>query len=142
MNIDDLLNTYFEGETTAEEERRLRAFFASDDVPQRLAAYKPLFAYFDAEICKEQQKAGAPAKRLKLIYWASGIAASILLAIGGWQALSTGADPCLCSGNYVIINGHCYTDIEKVRSLAMEALQEVATPADAYFPESDMFSDE
>ena len=31
----------------------------------------------------------------------------------------------------------CYTDIHKVRSLAIEALQEVATPADDYFPEMD-----
>ena len=29
------------------------------------------------------------------------------------------------------------SDIHKVRSLAIEALQEVATPADDYFPEMD-----
>ena len=36
--------------------------------------------------------------------------------------------------NYVVINGRCYTDIHKVRSMALEALQEVAIPTDAYFP--------
>ena len=30
-----------------------------------------------------------------------------------------------------------YTDIHKVRSMALEALQEVATPTDEYFPEAD-----
>ena len=35
------------------------------------------------------------------------------------------------------IRDSCYTDIHKVRSLAIEALQEVATPADDYFPEMD-----
>lgn len=33
MNIDELLNRYFEGETSAEEEQKLRRFFASDNVP-------------------------------------------------------------------------------------------------------------
>ena len=47
------------------------------------------------------------------------------------------ADPCFCSDNYVVINGRCYTDIHKVRSLAIEALQEVATSANDYFPEMD-----
>ena len=47
------------------------------------------------------------------------------------------ADPCFCSDSYVVINGRCYTDIHKVRSLAIEALLEVATPADDYFPEMD-----
>ena len=41
MNIDELLNRYFEGETSAEEEQKLRRFFASDNVPENLSAYKP-----------------------------------------------------------------------------------------------------
>jgi hypothetical protein len=144
MNIDDLLNKYFEGETTTEEERSLRAFFASGEVPPRLDVYKPMFTYFDEEIRKEQEKTKTRLPLRTLVYWASGIAAAILLTVGiGQRFLSpTLPDPCLCSGNYVIINGHCYTDIEKARSLAFEALQEVATPADAYFPGSGLFDDE
>jgi hypothetical protein len=146
MNIDDLLNSYFEGETTAEEEQQLRDFFASGKAPQRLAAYKPLFAYFDEEIRKEQEQAKTktPPARRKLLYWVSGIAATVLLLIGLRQAFIPAAlpDPCLCSGNYVIINGRCYTDMEKARSMALEALQEVATPADAYFPGGGLFDDE
>ena len=57
MNIDELLNRYFEGETSAEEEQKLRRFFASDNVPENLSAYKPLFAYFDEEIATERDMA-------------------------------------------------------------------------------------
>jgi hypothetical protein len=144
MNIDELVDKYFEGETTAEEESNLRAFFASNEVPQRLASYKPLFAYFDEEIRKEHEKTKAPLQWRTVVYWASGIAASLLLLVGIGQAFLSPAllDPCFCSENYVIINGHCYTDIEKARSLAFEALQEVATPTDFYFPGGNWFDDE
>ena len=43
--IEQLLNRYFEAETTLKEEQILRAFFAQDDedVPGALRRYKPLF---------------------------------------------------------------------------------------------------
>jgi hypothetical protein len=129
MNIDELINKYFEGETSAEEERRLRAFFASGKAPQRLAIYKPLFAYFDEEIQQrqQQQKKSRTAIRRTILYGLSA-AAGLALLLGITHVLS-GPDPCLCSGNYVVINGRCYTDIQKVKELAFDALQEVATPA-------------
>ena len=40
MDIDELLNRYFEGETSSEEERELRAFFTSGNVPDRLASIR------------------------------------------------------------------------------------------------------
>jgi hypothetical protein len=133
MDIDELINKYFEGETSGEEERRLRAFFASGKAPQRLAVYKPMFAYFDEEIRKKQEKQGKqgkgrPAARRNILYGLSVAAACLVLLLGITYFLS-GPDPCLCSGNYVVINGRCYTDMQKVKELAFDALQEVATPA-------------
>lgn len=147
MNIDELLERYFEGETSAEDERRLRAFFASGDVPEHLAAYKPLFAYFDEEIIRKETEMQSEEivipfernvgrARKSALYILSGVAACFL-ALLGLSRLLYPADPCFCSHNYVVINGRCYTDIHKVRSLAFEALQEVATPANEYFPETD-----
>ena len=54
MDIDELLNRYFEGETSSEEERELRAFFTSGNVPDRLAVYTPMFAYLEEESRKER----------------------------------------------------------------------------------------
>lgn len=151
MNIEDVLNRYFEGETSAAEEQQLRHYFATADVPDHLKAYRPLFAYFDEEIAAGKDMAEEvwvelapevqPARRFTLsrrrsLYLLSTVAASVMafLAI---SRFFFPADPCFCSDNYVVINGRCYTDIHKVRSLAFDALQEVATPADEYFPEQD-----
>lgn len=47
--IRELLNRYFECETTPSEERMLRAFFSGDDVPEEFVAYKAMFDAFDQE---------------------------------------------------------------------------------------------
>ena len=102
MNIDELLNRYFEGETSAEEEQKLRRFFASDNVPENLSAYKPLFAYFDEEIAAERDMAeeiwseiapeALPEKRFRLnrksvVYVLSAVAACVLVFLGISQLL-------------------------------------------------------
>lgn len=164
-NLNEILNRYFEGETSLEEEQQLRVFFTSEDVPQEYVAYRPLFAYFEgeskkagktnAEACdalydeglldgiptpEEIRKTGT-SRRRPLWYAISGIAASVLLIAGSYRLLNP-PDPCFCSDNYVVINGRCYTDIHQVRTLALEALQEVATPTEDYFPAPDaVFND-
>lgn len=138
MDIDDLLTKYFEGETSTEEERRLRAFFASGKVPQRLSAYRPIFAFFDEEIEKRKREKTQTGRR-QMLYWVSGIAAGLLLLLGIGRFFLV-QDPCPCEGNYVVINGRCYTDMDKVREMAFSALDEVATPAEDYFP--DLFNDD
>jgi len=44
-NIDNILNKYFEGYTTLEEEQLLRDYFASDNVAHAHKVYQPLFQY-------------------------------------------------------------------------------------------------
>ncbi|MCD8264383.1 MAG: hypothetical protein LUD02_09715 [Tannerellaceae bacterium] len=79
-----------------------------------------------------------PAKRIffsprRALYLLSGVAAglAILLTVN-W--LFNDTDTRFCSGNYVVINGRCYTDIHKIREAMYQTMQEVATPAEAYFP--------
>ena len=149
--IEELLERYFEGETSAAEEKQIRAFFASGEVPEHLAAYAPLFAYFDEEIERDAEaQVGEPDsgpesvsvpfrsanRKRAALYLFSGVAACVLALLSLTRLLYP-ADPCFCSDSYVVINGRCYTDIHKVRSLAIEALQEVATSANDYFPEMD-----
>lgn len=43
--IEQLIERYWECETSQQEEDILRAFFAQDDVPASLARYKSLFVY-------------------------------------------------------------------------------------------------
>lgn len=156
MKIEELIERYFEGETSAEEEKSLRSFFAAGQVPAHLSAYIPLFAYFDEEIrSKEKSEAeknesttgpallfrkGKSVRRM-VLYVLSGVAASVLFLLA-LHPYVLPADPCFCSDNYVVINGRCYTDLHTVRSLALEALEEVATPADEYFPQPDQAGEE
>ena len=98
--IEQLLERYWEGETTLQEEAILRAFFSQDDVPANLMKYKSLFDCglqeetlgddFDARILDSIGAEGtqAPkakivtlASRLKPLFKAAAIVA-ILLTIG------------------------------------------------------------
>ena len=43
--IEQLLERYWEANTTPQEENILRAFFSQDMLPEHLAQYQPLFVY-------------------------------------------------------------------------------------------------
>ncbi len=47
--INQLLDRYWEGKTTLEEEQILRSFFSQICVPEELAKFRPLFAYEQTE---------------------------------------------------------------------------------------------
>jgi len=134
MNIDELLNKYFEGTTSCEEERELRRFFKEDDVPEHLQMYHPLFAYLtqeaesrtDKEQTDEKAESSLEAVHVpkspllhRTLYTLTGIAAGLLLLIGIAPIISLPPT----AKNYVIIDGQCYTDEKLIESKALEALQ-------------------
>ena len=139
MKIDALLNKYFEGETSCEEEQWIRNYFSNEKVPEHLLCYKSMFAYFDNEITTEQVKKTeqvnkrAIPRRKKLVYTLSGIAACVVMAIGISTFLQQSDDS--CKRNYVVINGKCYTDEATIKAYANASLQEVATSKDEVFTE-------
>lgn len=47
--IEQLMERYWNAETTLEEEEILRAFFSQEDIPTEFSQYAPLFAYEHAE---------------------------------------------------------------------------------------------
>ena len=47
--LEQLMERYWNAETTLEEEEILRAFFSQEDIPAELSQYAPLFAYEHAE---------------------------------------------------------------------------------------------
>ena len=85
MKIEELIDRYFEGQTSCDEERELRRFFTQENIPESLQVYRPLFACLDQE-AKAFQKESIPAKKLsfrrRFIYMTGGIAAGLLLLIG------------------------------------------------------------
>ena len=94
--IEQLLERYWEGETTLQEEAILRAFFSQDDVPANLIKYKSFFECglqeetlgddFDARILSSIGQEESKVKmislsRLKPLFKAAAVVA-ILLTIG------------------------------------------------------------
>lgn len=83
--IEKLLDTYFEGETTLEDERVLMDFFTNQPVPNHLLIYKPIFVGLAAE---RKEKLAKPVpflkedSRQKNLMWKYGIVGGIALAIG------------------------------------------------------------
>ena len=136
-DIETLLNKYFEGETTCEEERRLRRFFAEGLVPEHLEVYRPMFAFFEAE---QKELAEMPElapfeKKTKtvrqyLTYSLSAAAAAILLLVG-ISGIYRHLSP--APANYVIIDGKEYTDVHLIREQAMVAFRDVSLSEEEVF---------
>ncbi|MBE8728049.1 hypothetical protein [Flavobacterium hungaricum] len=51
--IEDIIEKYFQGETSIAEENQLKEYFSSSNVAQHLEQYKPMFGYFSQ--AKEQK---------------------------------------------------------------------------------------
>lgn len=85
--IEQLLEKYFEGETTLAQEQQLRAYFSTDLVAEHLKEYQPMFAYFNQE--KEQKmvlnQRFTFKRKTRKIYWAAASVA-VLLGVGYWTA--------------------------------------------------------
>lgn len=83
--IESLLDRYFEGESTLQEEQLLRDFFQSPEVPDNLKIHQPLFSYFEQASTEtmESEINVIPRypKRNRMIY-ISSLAAGVLLVIG------------------------------------------------------------
>ena len=123
MEIEQLLEQYFEGLTTSAEEATLRRFFTSDDVPENLRMYKPLFACFEQEI--RNRSRATPNARKTFMLWISGAAACAAILAGSFFFTSQ-RNNCPVSGDYVIIDGRCYTDAATIRSTTLKTLLEIS----------------
>ncbi|MCB0804389.1 MAG: hypothetical protein KDC05_01250 [Bacteroidales bacterium] len=106
QDIERLIGKYEQGQTTAKEEELLKYWFSNEEVPEQLAIYKEIFAFYDAASEEElpdpefdrklldtlgiseenvQNKSGM----LRRLYPAFGIAASIVLLIGVYFIFQT-----------------------------------------------------
>jgi len=94
--IRQLLDRYFEGQTSLEEETQLRRAFQRKDLPEDLKGYRPLFGYleqnaapelgdaFDAKLLAEPEPREAKVRHLSAKTWVLRVAAAVALAIGAF----------------------------------------------------------
>ena len=83
--INQLLDRYWKGETSLEEEEILRAFFSQDELPAELKPYQALFSYEMGEAKQEalgddfdQKMMAMIEERLKPLFKAAAVVAIIL----------------------------------------------------------------
>ena len=75
--IEELVEKYLEGNTSLQEEKELKTYFSSDDIPVHLIQYKEVFGFY-SEAKKETSKDIILSKKPNNRKWI-GIAASIVL---------------------------------------------------------------
>ena len=80
--IENLLEKYFEAETSIVEEKELKDYFTSSDVAQHLEQYKPIFSYV-VQAKQEKFRATIPLNTVKRkrVVWLS-VAASVVVLLG------------------------------------------------------------
>lgn len=80
-NIEQLLEKYFEGETSIAEEQALNEYFNSKNVAPHLEMHRPLFSYFtNAKMEKMHVSPFLPSKKRFKNAWI-GVAASIIIVV-------------------------------------------------------------
>lgn len=87
--IEEILEKYFQGETSIAEENQLKEYFSSSNVAQHLEQYKPMFGYFSQ--AKEQKSTyEIPLQTKKRnVAWLSIVASAVvLLGIGTYFFVS------------------------------------------------------
>ncbi|MEO8535738.1 MAG: hypothetical protein ABI441_18420 [Flavobacterium sp.] len=79
--IENILEKYFQGETSIAEENQLKEYFSSPDVAQHLEQYKPMFGYF-SQVKEQKSTQEIPLQTKKRnVAWLS-IAASVVVLLG------------------------------------------------------------
>ena len=120
-NIKQLLEIYFEGKSSLEEEAALRNYFNRENTDPELDCYKPLFRYFTEG--RKPATTKAPVQRKLIVWLSSGIAACLLLffglkTIGVFENPQTGI-------SIAYIDGKKHTDISSIRTELFEVLDDL-----------------
>lgn len=92
-----LLDKYFDGETSLQEESQLQRYFQEPEVHPSLRSYKPMFEFFYAErerhlssdfetrLLEKLQQTESPRMRVvQTRIWITRVAAALILAAGIW----------------------------------------------------------
>jgi hypothetical protein len=138
-NIYHLLENYFEGRTSAEEEKIIRHYFAHNSPDDDLKEYVSLFRYLKDEseamavlndirheseaFVPHENDVSVPLKKMTARYWAvAAVAASLLIAL---VLLSPDKQTISQNRNYVWVDGKRMTDSITVRKYAELSLEKV-----------------
>jgi hypothetical protein len=122
----ELIEKYFRGETTLDEEEKLKQYFAFGEVEASHEPYRALFEAFTqerTENCSKTIRLPEVKKNASNRFWirtiaVSGIAASLILAV--WMLNTESTD------TYAIVNGQRINNPEYAQQIAEEKMKKVS----------------
>lgn len=130
--VEILIDKYYEGLTTNDEERLLREFLSQDTIPERFNAEKVLFGFFEKEktivqasnfetleVTEAKQKNGLLLNFTPFLKW-SLAAAVVISAIFIFQSRFSNSKQ-----NFAYVNGVRLTDPQELRRLANVSIQDI-----------------
>ena len=131
-HIEDLLERFFDGQTSNVEEQELYAFFNSPGVPEALRSYQSVFAYFETGIKEEfsgqTDEAGRTSLKSSGKFWlwiGIGVAVSLLFFLVYSQDFDRPASFTPYEGSYIVRNGVRITDMKEILPELEYSLREV-----------------
>lgn len=131
-DIDNILEKYFEGETSLEEERLLKSYFQSKDIASEHLIYAPIFQHLSNEQTEIAEQPKPKAKK-RLPLWLS-VAACAAILIGIFLV----ALPQWNAGNasFVYVDGKKYKDMNEINAQALNSLMAIEEETDNELLES------
>ena len=150
IRITELVERFFEGETTQKEERELYAFFSTKTVPEDLQQYQSVFQYFAGDLEKELQivpkkQTSIHRKSKKRVAYIVSVAASVLIIVSvGLNFLFPDKNNSVTNpyeGSYIIRDGVKITDMKIVLpeiEATLQCMLEYERELDAIYREFDV----
>lgn len=131
-DIETLLNKYWEGDTTLEEERNLKAYFAQPDIDKKWQHLAPLFKAFGEE--KTKQMPHVNGRRVAMnatgnhwIRWAAAAILIGLLATAGTWAFRNWQEQSRAEMAHAKLNQDTFDDPQKAAEEIKAALALVSS---------------
>jgi hypothetical protein len=127
--ISALLEKYWEGQTSLEEERRLKGYFSDGPVDPRLRREAALFGVLRQEQAVEMPAARRPVRTIRWSAWAvaASVAALVLLGLFGWQRFGPAAAGPAVAETPAALPEDTYDDPEKAAEEIKAALALVSS---------------
>jgi hypothetical protein len=131
IDIEALIEAYFNGLTSLKEEQFLRDYFRKDNLPETLTVYQPIFCYISAER-KEMRHRTFLSLRRDILKWS--VAAAVLLLCLALpfpiHRIRQTASPEI---SQMYINGKKHTDTGLIRSETLKSLEHLAESNQSVF---------
>lgn len=134
-NIEEYIRRFMEGETTNEEEQAIYRFFRTEEVPEHLKAYTPMFAWYEAGMPEGGEKIETVSQEKHSLWkhilpavWSVGIAAMLVIGVGLGILVcfdeSKNEEWSCYEGSYVEVNGKRVSDVKEIMPCILETMAE------------------